>query len=76
MARVQEGTDHVLFYRKSKRKLVEKDLSVNIFNGLPTNIRSETYFVNFKREIDNLSFVQSSFVEILAFNFTSVFILF
>ena len=28
-----------------------------IFNGLPTNLMKEPYFVNFKRKIDTLSFI-------------------
>ena len=28
-----------------------------IFNGLPTNLMNEPYFVNFKRKIDTLSFI-------------------
>ena len=28
-----------------------------IFNGLPTDLMNEPYFVNFKRKIDTLSFV-------------------
>ena len=27
------------------------------FNGLPTDLMNESYFVNFKRKIDTLSFV-------------------
>ena len=28
-----------------------------IFNGLPTDLMNEPYFINFKRKIDTLSFV-------------------